>query len=56
MSTERTLHLITNDVRGLTGLLDIHSKLNNIQEELKRVLVLSISPLNGKRKEWLTFF
>ena len=48
MGAERALHLVTGDVGGFDGLLHVHAELDDVQEELHQVLVLTIAALNSK--------
>ena len=50
MGSEGVDHLVARDVRGLAGLLDVHSPLDHVEEELDEVLVLGVPSLDGERK------
>ena len=54
MLIKGALHLVAHDVRCLTSFLDIHAKLNNIQEELEHILILRVSSLHSKREKRLS--
>ncbi len=50
MLSERALHLVADDVRRLAGFLDIHTKLDKIQEKLQTILILRVTALDREGK------
>ena len=54
--TEGTLHLVADQVRRFTGLLDVHPEFDHVQEQLQKVLVLGVPSLNGEGQEGFAVF
>ena len=50
------MHLKAVDVRCFSGFLDCHSKLNDVQKELKKILVLAVTSLNRKCEKGFAVF
>src|SRR5438876_8678875 len=53
---KRTPHLKAVDIRRFRRLLDSHSELDDVQEKLQQVLVLTVAALDRKSEERFTIF
>ena len=49
MLPKRTSHLKTVNIWCFGCFLYVHAKFHNVQKKLQQILVLRITPLNGKR-------
>src|SRR5829696_2053872 len=56
MGAERRSHLVAVDVGRLRGLLRRHAELDDVEEELQKVLVLRVAALYREREEWQPVF
>src|SRR5205085_3061466 len=50
---ERAAHLEAVDVRRFGRLLHVHAELDDVQEELQEVLILTVAALHGETEEGL---